>query len=167
MTYTITAPANAGFQPIAVTDTTQNHALGTEVSAIDPTYGEGRFIYLKGIASTVVGSMVTYNQVTGVTALSPNTANLTTPFAVAMSANVANQYGWYQIRGAAVIKKTAVIVNPGVKVYQSATTGRIMSTTASGKQIQNAISANAATVASATSTVVVQINCPGGQGQLI
>ena len=57
MAYTITTPL-AGFQGIALTDTTQNHALGTIVQATDPTYGAGEFIYLKGIASTVVGSMV-------------------------------------------------------------------------------------------------------------
>ena len=53
MAYVISTPL-AGFQPIAVTDTTQNHALGTIVQAVDPTYGAGEFIYLKGVASTAV-----------------------------------------------------------------------------------------------------------------
>ena len=55
MAYNITT-ALAGFQGIELTDTTQNHALGTIVTAVDPTYGAGEFIYLKGVASTVVGS---------------------------------------------------------------------------------------------------------------
>lgn len=143
-------------------------AIGTVVRANDPTLGMGEFIFLQGVASTVVGSLVTYNPQTGVTALSPNTANLAQPVAVAMAAcNATTLYGWYQIEGMATIKKTAVKVNPNVAVFQSATTGRIMSTAASGKQVLGARSANAATVASATSTVVVTVNRPHMQGQVI
>lgn len=166
MAYTPTTPL-LGFQPIAVTSTTQNHSLGTICRAVDPTYGEGEFIYLKGVASTVVGSLVTYDPVNATTTLSPNTANLAQPVAVAMSANVASQYGWYQIGGAAVIKKTAVKVSPNVALFQSATTGRVMSTVASGKEVLNCRSVNAATVASATSTITAVIQRPFMQGQTI
>lgn len=138
--------------------------LGMVVRAFDPTYGEGEFIMLVGVANTVVGSLVTYNTTTYQTALSPNTANLAQPVAVAMSANGAASFGWYQIGGLAVIKKTAVAVNAGVAVYQSATTGRIMPTAASGKQLLGARSANLATIASTVSTVVVSINRPHMQG---
>ena len=141
--------------------------LGQVVRAFDPTYGEGEFIMLVGVASTVVGSLVTYNTTTYQTALSPNTANLAQPVAVAMSANLAASFGWYQIGGLAVIKKTAVAVNAGVSVFQSATTGRIMPTVASGKEILGAKSANLATVASTVSTVIVSINRPHLQGQTI
>src|SRR5579859_4921841 len=149
MAYTPVNP-EAGVQPIAVTSTTQNHPLGTRVRAYDPTFGEGEFIYLAGVASTVVGSTVTFNQVTGATTLSPNTSKLGEPIAVAMSANTATtSWGWYQIAGAAVIKKTAVKVSPGVQLYQSGTAGRLMSTVATSKQIMNMYTINAATVASA------------------
>ena len=140
--------------------------LGQVVRAFDPTYGEGEFILLVGVASTVVGSLVTYNTTTYQTALSPNTANLAQPVAVAMSANLAATFGWYQIGGLAVIKKTAVAVNAGVSVFQSATTGRIMPTAASGKAVLGAKSANLATVASTVSTVIVSINRPHMQGQI-
>jgi len=140
--------------------------LGQVVRAFDPTYGEGEFILLVGVASTVVGSLVTYNTTTYQTALSPNTANLAQPVAVAMSANLAASFGWYQIGGLAVIKKTAVAVNAGVSVFQSATTGRIMPTAASGKAVLGAKSANLATVASSVSTVIVSINRPHLQGQV-
>jgi hypothetical protein len=139
--------------------------LGMVCRAFDPTYGEGEFILLLGVASTVVGSLVTYNTTTYQTALSPNTANLAQPVAVAMSANTAGLFGWYQIEGLAVVKKTAVAVNANVAVYQSATTGRIMPTAASGKQLLGARSANLATVASGVSTVIVSINRPHMQGQ--
>ena len=140
--------------------------LGQVVRAFDPTYGEGEFILLVGVASTVVGSLVTYNTTTYQTALSPNTANLAQPVAVAMSATPAASFGWYQIGGLAVIKKTAVAVNAGVSVFQSATAGRIMATAASGKAILGAKSANLATVASTVSTVIVSINRPHLQGQV-
>ena len=139
--------------------------LGMVCRAFDPTYGEGEFILLLGVASTVVGSLVTYNTTTYQTALSPNTANLAQPVAVAMSANTAGLFGWYQIEGLAVVKKTAVAVNANVAVYQSATTGRIMPTAASGKQLLGARSANLATIAATVSTVIVPINRPHMQGQ--
>ena len=50
----------AGTQAIATTDTTQNHPLGTIVRATNGT-SEGEFIYLLGVASTVIGSWATYN----------------------------------------------------------------------------------------------------------
>lgn len=152
-----------GIQPIAQTSTTKNHPLGTIVRAVDGTLGGGEFIYLQGVASTAIGSMVTYNT-TGATTLSPNTANQAQPVAVAMSANVASQYGWYQLEGTATILKTAVKVSPSVALYQSATTGRVMSTAASGKQLVGAKSVNAATVASATSTITAIIDRPFLQG---
>ena len=138
--------------------------LGMVCRAFDPTYGEGEFILLVGVASTVVGSLVTYNATTSQTTLSANTANQATPVAVAMAANTAGLFGWYQIGGLAVIKKTAVATNAQVAVYQSATAGRIMATAASGKQILGARSANLATVASTVSTVIVSINRPHLQG---
>jgi hypothetical protein len=141
--------------------------LGQVARAFDPTYGEGEFILLVGVASTVVGSLVSYNATTYQTALSANTANLAGPVAVAMSACTAGLFGWYQIGGLAVIKKTAVAVSPQVAVYQSATTGRIMATAASGKQILGARAANLASVTSTTSTVIVSINRPHKQGAVV
>jgi phosphatidylserine decarboxylase len=143
---------------------TPPNTLGQVVRAFDPTYGEGEFILLVGVASTVVGSLVTYNATTYQTTLSANTANQATPVAVAMSANTAGLFGWYQIGGLAVVKKTAVAVNAQVPVYQSATVGRVMPTAASGKQVLGARSANLATVASGVSTVIVSINRPHLQG---
>jgi len=166
----------AGMLQIAVTDSgvtmpngssavpTPPNTLGQVVRAFDPTYGEGEFIMLVGVASTVVGSLVTYNTTTYQTALSPNTANQATPVAVAMAANTAGLFGWYQIGGLAVVKKTAVATNVQVAVYQSATVGRIMATAASGKQLLGARSANLATVAATVSTVIVSINRPHMQG---
>ena len=140
---------------------------GMVARAVDPTYGEGEFILLNGCASTLVGSIVNYNTSSFTTTLMPNTANLAQPFAIAMSANNATTtWGWYQISGVATILKTSVNVSPNVVLYQSATAGRVMSTAASGKQLLGTRSANAATVASATSTITAIIDRPHMQGRV-
>ena len=156
-------------QAIAETSTTQNHALGTIVRARDATLGMGEFIYLLGAASTAVGEAVTFNATTFQTTRLPNTANLSCPVAWAMSANVAGQYGWYQIAGLCTALKTAVKADPavnGTRVYISGTTGRIMQTSAAGKCILGAARANLATVTSTTSTVTLLLNRPMAQGPI-
>lgn len=154
-----------GLQPIAVSSTVQNHPLGKIIRANDPTFGQGEFVYLLGVASTVIGNTVTYNATTYQTTLSPNTVNNAGALAVAMSANLAAQYGWYQIGGLATVKKSATQVLPQAKVYQSATAGRWFPTSTSSKQVLGARGANLATVTSTTSTWIVEINRPSGQGQ--
>lgn len=150
-------------------DTTTAVPFGTIIRGADSASGKGggEFIYLPGVASTVVGSLVTYNTVAKTTTLAPNTANLGAPLAVAMAACTAALFGWYQIAGVAVVKKTAVKVNPNVKVFLSGTTGRLFPTATTGKQILNAISVNTTTIASATSTLNVLIQRPFAQGQII
>lgn len=150
-----------GIQPIAVSSTTQNHQLGEIIRALDGTgvQGGGEFIYLEGVANTVVGMLVTYDPVAGTTTLVPSNTAQGNPLAVAMSANVASQFGWYQVAGAALIKKTAVKITPGSKLAISATAGRVFATSTAGKAVWNAISVGA-TVASATSTVTALIQRP-------
>jgi hypothetical protein len=162
MTYRISDPV-IGNQPIADNSTVKNHPLGTVCRAISDTYGEGEFIYLLGVASTVVGLMVRYNATTYQTTLLASATNLGVPIAVAMSACDAGQYGWYQIGGNAVIKKTAVAVTPGVAVFLSATTGRIKVVASNGRGIIGAKSANLTTVSAGVSSVVVTINRPAMQ----
>jgi hypothetical protein len=140
--------------------------LGSIVRAFDPVYGEGEFILLLGVASTVVGSVVRYNATTYQTTLVVNTAVQDVPVAVAMSACVAGQYGWYQISGNAVIKKTAVTVAPNVTLFLSATAGRVKVLASAGLQVVAARSANLTTVTSTTSTITVTINRPHLQSQI-
>ncbi len=179
MAYYITE-ARIGYLPIASADAgitppnqataipTPPNVLGMVARAVDPTYGEGEFILLKSVALTLVGSLVSYNATTYQTALSANTAGLAGPVAVAMAASTAGgDFIWHQIGGLAVIKKTAVAVSPQVAIFQSATTGRVMPTTATGKQILGARSANLASVTSTVSTVIVSIDRPHKQGQVI
>lgn len=165
MAYTPSTP-ELGTQPIAVSSTVQNHPLGRIVTAYDPTLGEGEFIYLLGVASTVVGSLVRYDATTWQTTLMTNTGNQAVPVAGAMSANLAAGYGWYQIGGNVVLKKTAVTVLPNVPVFLSATAGRVKVLASAGLQVLGARSANLTTVTSTTSTVTVTIDRPSAQGQI-
>lgn len=167
-TWTV-AENELGIQPITVTSTVKNHQLGKIVRAFDSTtsgQGAGEFIYLLGAANTVAGLCYSYNATTFQTVVLPVTANLGTPIAIAMSANVAAQYGWYQIEGNAVVLKSAVQVLGQAKVYISGTAGRLMPTSTSGRQILGAKFANLASVTSTTSTVNVLISRPTCQGQI-
>jgi hypothetical protein len=164
MTYTIQNQL-AGFQPIAVTDTVQNHPLGTIVTANDPTYGGGEFIYLKGIGSTVVGSLVDFDQYLGTTALAPATGGVG-PVAVAMSINVASQYGWYQIAGSAVVKAPNAMA-VGADVFAlAATPGSVDDAAVNGEQILNA-KVSTTTGTPSTGLAVIQIDRPFHQGQIV
>lgn len=149
-----------GSQPIANTSTVQNHPLGTIVRARDATLGEGEFIYLQGIGSTVVGSIVNYDN-NYVTALdSAAVTGPSRPLAVAMSANVASQYGWYQISGLAVATKSAA-----VSFADGAGLGSgsgLAVAVASGVVIQGAVVRAVASAKSDVTTVAIAINRPHG-----
>jgi len=123
----------------------------------------GEFIYLLGVASTAVGSLVTFHPSTYQTALAPVGTNKPQPIAVAMSANVAAEYGWYQISGLAVMKKTsAVSLAAGVAI--GVKTIGLPSATGTGKEIQGALTAAAG--ASGAASIVVSINRPHMQGRV-
>lgn len=153
-----------GLQPIANTETTQKHPLGTIIEARHATQGAGEFIYLKGIASTVVGSLVDYDPWLATTALAPATAGVG-PVAVAMSANVANQYGWYQISGAAAVKAPNAMT-VGANVFSlAATPGSVDDAAVAGEQILNAV-VSTTTGTPSTGLAIVTINRPFHQGQI-
>lgn len=154
-----TSTGRVGAQPIEDNSTTQFHPLGTILCENDPVYGDGEFIYLVGVASTVVGSVVNYDTGAGyVTAL--NTTGLTTPrpLAVAMSANVAGEYGWYQISGRAVVTKAntlSMAAGDGLN-----TASGIAIVVATGAIVNGALVAVVASAKSDVTTVQVVINRP-------
>jgi hypothetical protein len=127
-------------QAIADTSTTKKLPLGTIVHAEDETYGAGEFIYLLGVASTAVASWVRYLPDDYSTALL--VAGHRGSVAIAMSANVASQYGWYQIRGKAVGKVLAAFADNGA-VYATSTAGSIDDAVVGGDLVKNALGASA------------------------
>lgn len=162
MAYTIDL---CGGQQIADTSTTKNHPLGTIVKGWDATYGEGEFIYLLGVASTVVGSPVTFDAVTYQTTLAAAGTNLPRRLAFAMSANVASQYGWYQISGMAVASKAASICCVAGAAMAVKTTG-LISKSGSGKEISGCLCAATASAATGRTTVLLSIDRPSMQGRV-
>lgn len=138
-------PVNGRVIPQAIGDisTTQLLPLGTRVKAFDvaaTAYGEGEFIYLLGVASTALGSAVSFNQDDHSTALLA--ANAIAPVAFAMGANVASSYGWYQIYGKAVGKVLASFAD-NANCYSTATAGSMDDAIVAGDRVQNCKGASA------------------------
>ena len=130
-------------QAIGTTSTTQKLPLGTIIRAKDDDstdYGVGEFIYLLGVASTVVGSVVLYRQDNGATVLA--SANAVGPLAVSMSANVANQYGWYQISGKGAAKVLASFADDA-DCYLTSTAGSVDDANVAGDYINGMKGASA------------------------
>lgn len=97
--------------------TALQHPLGT--LAVD---GAGNvYIYLQGVASTVATDWVTYDEAHLTTRAA---ANAIGPLAVAMAAVVANNYGWYQVKGSAQANVATSFADNGA-VYLTATAGRV------------------------------------------
>jgi hypothetical protein len=161
----VTSPSGVSTGATTTIPTPPN-VLGSVARAFDPTYGEGEFILLKGVASTIVGSLVIYDGLTYATTLAPVTANQARPVAVAMAANTsATKFAWYQVEGTALVARTTgVRLSPTVAIGVTSI-GKVAASS-SGKEILGARSANAATVASATATVAIVINRPHMQGRI-
>ena len=128
-----------GEQQIEDTSTTQNHTLGHTVQAKHATYGVATFIYLKGVASTAAYNVVVFDLKAGTTTRA--VAGSRGPAAVAMSANVANQYGWYMIEGSAII--TCGTVAADKPLYATATAGTVDDAVVSGDMILGMVSKTA------------------------
>jgi hypothetical protein len=186
--------ARFGIQPIAfvnVPNTTlqsgqtpfanQEHPLGTIIRAYDPIYGEGEFIYLQMVASTAVGSWVTYGAygtttpsgATGaefLSALMPAIANTAQPVAIAMAAFPAGSptfaLGWFQIAGAAVAADNGTLTGSPAVIY-AAGSGQVttLATGHAGMEIMNAraITNDGTPVAG---LFLAQINRPFMQGAI-
>ena len=154
MTWRISSPL-AGCQPIANTETTQKHPLGTIVQAYDPTHGWGEFIYCEGVANTDDGDVVTYHAATFQTAIGSVTGATPASFAVAMSDNVADQYGWYQISGRATVRKaTATSFAAGAAV---GITSGLAVAAVTAKRLSGAV---AGVASAAQNTIVLFIDRP-------
>jgi len=156
MAYSLVTP-RVGVQGITVVDTVQNLPLGTLVRATDPTYGEGAFIYMKGIASVAVGDVCSFDIKAGTATRSVGATR--GPVGVAMAAVVANTYGWFQVEGSAVINCAAAI-SAGALVYVSATAGSL-STVVAAQKVDGAVCTTASVGAG---TIVAQIMQPSANG---
>jgi hypothetical protein len=159
--YPAISATDAGFTPPSSSTVipTPPAALGQVVRAFDATLGEGEFIFLKGVASTVVGSLVVWDGSTYQTTLATTTTNQGRPVAVAMAATTAALWGWYQIGGTCTVQRSTGAKTSPLVALGVLSTGKV-GAVATGKGIQGARSANAATVASATTTILMVVDRP-------
>lgn len=139
-----TQPLNDWFAP----DTTQRNVLGSVVTAVDPFWGYGEFMYVKSNDAILKGSLcIVGTPPTYLATLTPNTANLGQSFGVAVAPMASGTFGWIQISGAAVYKTNATVAaNAAIGVAAAG----ILGTNAAGKQALNVVNVKSAT---ATATV--------------
>jgi hypothetical protein len=162
MAYSIAENALLG-QAFADTSTKKAYEVGTVMRGKDPALGAGEFVYLVGVANTLVGSAVVYDVASHQTTLAPVGNKLPRPVAFAMSANPAGQYGWYQISGMAyAAKASATVLSAGVAVGVAAT--GLVAGTAAGQEISGALTA--AACANGELVVLLHISHPTMQGSI-
>ena len=138
-------PFNDWFAP----DTSQRHQLGLEVTATDPFWGLGVFMYVKSTDAILKGSVVIWDESYN-TVLVPNTANQGFPLGVAMAPMASGTFGWVQRSGRAVYKTNATVA---ADTAIGITAAGILGTLAAGKQVLGCRNRVAAT---GTKTVTAQ-----------
>lgn len=139
----VTQSGFVGAQPITDVSTVKNHPYGMITKASDhgsDDRGDGEFIYLAGVASTVAGDAVTYNLDDGSTTRALEDA--IGPIAVAMAATVASRYGWYQIQGKGSVQVSSGFADNGA-CYLTATAGEIDDTDVAGDYVNGMKGASA------------------------
>lgn len=134
-------------------DTAARNALGTRVQGTDSTGNGAEYIYLTGVASTIVGSVVTFDELSITTLIA---ANAKGPVAVATGLTVAATFGWYGIQGTFL---TDVVANSADNstIGRETTDGKVGDGRAAGDQIANAFQRAATTSAA---VVLVQYDHP-------
>jgi hypothetical protein len=148
-----TQPFNDWF----VSDTVQRQPLGMTVTATDPFWGTGKFVYLKSGGVVAKGSLVMWDE-TYSAALLPNTANQGFPFGVAMYPAASGNFFWAQTEGRAVYATNATVAADAAIGIGAA---GIAGTNSAGKQLLNVRNRVAA-----TGTVTVVANTQNGGGVL-
>lgn len=122
-------PFNDWFAP----DTTARQPLGTTVTAVDPFWGAGKFLYVKSNDAILKGSVCMWDEVYQA-ALLPSVVTQGFPFGIAMAPMASGTYGWIQLEGRAVYKTNATVAADGVLAIAAA---GILGATATGKQVLN------------------------------
>ena len=115
-------------------DSAARNPVGMRAIGVDTTGNTAEYIYLQGVASTIVGTVVTYDEA-GVTTLIA--ANAKGPVAVATGLTVASTFGWYGLQGTFL---TDVVANSADNstIGRETTDGKVGDGRAAGDQIANA-----------------------------
>lgn len=133
-------------------DTAARNPLGMVVQGVDASGAFAEYIYLKGVASTIAGSVVTYTPSTGVTALI--VADASGPVAIALAATVAATFGWYGLTGTFttdVVANSAAVATTAKNPGRETTDGKVGDGRAAGDEINNFFQLTATTAAALVS----------------
>ena len=138
--------------PLTQVDTTQQYEFGSRTQDKDGN----EYIYLTGVASTIVGSWVTYDEL-GITALL--VADAIGSIAVAMAIiDATTDFGWYQIYGSAEAA-IALDSTADAAIGFETTSGYAGDGNAAGDLIYGAVLRDTV-AAGAAAVVTVQLNYP-------
>jgi hypothetical protein len=158
MAWSILSPQLSRYQQITDVSTTKNHTLGLEVQAFDESGVQGTawFVYCLGVASTIATDWVVIGEDFATARL---TADLSGPVGVAMGANVASSYGWYQRTGKAIGGSGGAITD-GAAVYATGAgaVGTVDDAVVDGDMVHNAFARS--TIGGAVITGQFQIDRP-------
>lgn len=149
-----TQPFNDWF----VSDAVQRQPLGQTITATDPFWGAGKFIYLKSNAAVLKGSLVMWDELYQA-ALLPSTTLQGFPFAVAMYPAASGNFFWAQTEGRCVYATNATVA---ADVAITVAAAGIAGTLVAGKQLVNVRNR-----LSATATVAKSVNTQNGTNVLM
>jgi len=134
-------------------DTVQRQPLGMTVTAVDPFWGLGKFMYVKSTDAILKGSLVMWDEAyNGV--LLPTTTLQGFPFGVSMVPAASGTFCWLQLEGRVVWKTNATVA---ADVAIAVAAAGIAGTLVAGKQLVNVRNRISAT-GTKTVTVTTQNN---------
>jgi hypothetical protein len=137
-----------GAQPIMQTSTTQNHPFGTIVRARDvgtTAYGEGEFIYCKGVSSGALNAWAGVRSKAGLTTLATASGAYDLVGVMMATLDATTKFGWMQIKGRAIGKVLTQYADNAV-VYLTGTAGSMDDASVAGDVIVGAHGRNGGTV---------------------
>ncbi len=156
-----------GAQPIAEVSTVQLHPFGTIVTAKDvgaTAYGEGEFIYVKGVASGALRAWAGYRSKSGLTTLAVADGNYSIGIMMA-ALDATTKFGWLQIKGRAIGKCLTQFADNGV-CYLTATAGSVDDASVIGDVVHGAIGRNGGTVTVGDLSGEFEINRPYSENRV-
>lgn len=157
----ITSPVVAA-QRISEASTTKNFPFGTVVRARDygsTAYGEGEFMYVKGVASGALRAWVGIRAKAGLTTLAVASGRYELMGVLCSTLDATTKYGWAQISGRCVAKCLTQFADNGV-CYLTATAGSVDDASVAGDYIMGATGRNGGTVTVGDLSGEFEINRP-------
>jgi hypothetical protein len=155
-------------QKVGDTSTTQMLPFGTTARARDKSsttaYGEGVFMYVKGVASGALNAWVGYRAKAGLTTLAVADGNYSIGV-MCSTLDATTKYGWIQIKGRCIGKCLTAFADNGV-VYLTSTAGSIDDASVIGDVVHGAIGRNGGTVTVGNLAGEFEINYPYSENRV-